>query len=310
MRVDDKPILTEIFPEISDFVPEPDTAYIYGQSTEFRSKHISAWGLRAINVSFIDISQQTEDGFCIGDETQPILLRSGRALSEFWDRVSKKVIYLDITGLGHQVWAPLLQSAILARLHVNVVYVEPTEYRFSASPTEGEIFDLSERITGISPIAGFTILAEPQQDDVCFIPMLGFEGARLSHIIETVQPPGGKIIPIVGAPGFRPEYPFHAYLGNKFPLSSTHAWHNVRFATANCPFGAYYAIQQIADGFPGNLLKIAPIGTKPHALGAIMFAMFSRRDVEIVYDHPIRKRDRTEGTAKLLVYDVSTFANT
>jgi hypothetical protein len=47
------------------------------------------------------------------------------------------------------------------------------------------------------------------------------------------------------------------------------------------------------------------IGTKPHALGAVLFSLMSGCPTELVYDHPIRKPGRTDGTERLLVYHVS-----
>ena len=108
----------------------------------------------------------------------------------------------------------------------------------------------------------------------------------------------------MGVPGFRPEYPFHTFLGNRIPLIQNGAWRNVRFAIANCPFSLFYVLQDIAADFPHDLLKIAPIGTKPHALGAVLFSLSSSKPVELVYDHPIRKSARTMGAARLLVYHV------
>jgi len=124
---------------------------------------------------------------------------------------------------------------------------------------------------------------------------------------EQVQPPGEKILPIIGVPGFRPEYPFYTYHGNQLPLLQTHAWRNVRFAIANCPFSLFYVLEDIATDYPGNLLKIAPIGTKPHALGAIVYNIANPDFVELIYDHPIRKATRTSGLSRLLLYHLSSF---
>ena len=200
----------------------------------------------------------------------------------------------------------MLKSALSTGREVRVVYTEPFEYAFSKAPTEGEIFDLSERITGVAPIPGFTSLAEDAEDEICFVPLIGFEGTRFAYLLEQVQPPGRKIIPVVGVPGFRPEYPFHTYQGNTLPLRQTMAWKNVRYAIANCPFSALYALEDIASEHPLDVLKIAPIGTKPHALGAVLFVLTTRRRVELVYDHPIRKATRTHGKNRALVYHVSS----
>jgi hypothetical protein len=191
-------------------------------------------------------------------------------------------------------------------IEVSVVYVEPFDYKPSAIPTEGTIFDLSERIQGISPLPGFISLIERRPEKTCLVPMLGFEGARFAHVLEQVQPLGEKVVPIVGVPGFKPQYPFHAYLGNRTALSDSQSWRNVRFAAANCPFSLFYLLKEIHAEYEHHTLKLAPIGTKPHALGAVLYAISGERPgpVELVYDHPIRKRGRTKGTSRLLVYDV------
>src|SRR5205823_2858744 len=116
-------------------------------------------------------------------------------------------IYLDITGLAHHVWAPLLRAGLDAGKRVWAVYVEPGEYTRTATPTEGTIFDLSEKISGIAPIPGFASLGRsPDSDDGLFIPLLGFEGTRLIHVSEHVQATSDATVPIVGVPGFRAEY--------------------------------------------------------------------------------------------------------
>jgi hypothetical protein len=176
------------------------------------------------------------------------------------------------------------------------------------NPTEGEIFDLSERILGIAPIPGFASFARVK-DDFCFVALLGFEGTRVAYLLEQVQPVGDRIIPIVGVPGFRAEYPFATYTGNRLPLMESDAWRRVRFADANCPFSLYYLLQQLSDEYGGSYLKIAPVGTKPHAIGAALFVIDDPSRRELVYDHPVRKAERTTGIARLLAYDVSGFCN-
>lgn len=307
----DEPVLTTAV-ALADFVPEKASAYIFGTSVEERSAHSADWESRARSVRFVRIIDQKPSAFQFErqDTSQNVLLRSRDRLLQFWRDIPEDTVYLDITGLGHHVWAPLLRFGMSAKKRMIGVYVEPADYRPSLTPTEGEIFDLSERISGISPIPGFASLTEPGDRDFCFIPLLGFEGTRFAYLLEQVQPPGGKIVPIVGVPGFRAEYPFHTYLGNRNPLLETRAWKNVRYAQANCPFSLFYTLREIASLFPRDTLKIAPIGTKPHAIGAVLFALASSRTVELVYDHPIRKASRTAGTARLLLYELSALALT
>ncbi|WP_147451334.1 hypothetical protein [Corallococcus llansteffanensis] len=307
LEVRNRPALTETFRGLTDFVPSAGSAYVFGSSGEARSAHGLDWEHRAQGVKFVPIVSQDAASIAVklGEETSPaISLRSVRALDAFWGSLATSVVYLDITGLGHHVWAPLLRTALSGGRTVRVVYVEPTDYRYSLTPTEGDIFDLSERISGIAPLPGFASLAGPR-DDVVFVPLLGFEGTRLQYVFEQVQPPGNKTVPLVGVPGFRPEYPFHTLYGNRAKLLETRAWRNMEFARANCPFSAMYALSDIAARWPKDAIKIAPIGTKPHALGAVLFYLTTTRTVELVYDHPIRKKERTIGAASVFVYHVS-----
>ena len=50
---------------------------------------------------------------------------------------------------------------------------------------------------------------------------------------------------------------------------------------------------------------VAPIGTKPHAIGAILYAIKNPTKVELLYDNPKRSVQRTEGIGKILVCDIS-----
>lgn len=306
--IQDKPLLTDTYSTVAEFIPNRDSVYIYGLSGEERSDLTREWTIKPPEIKFVLVSHQSFFSITLEIDGTPrkVSLRSAAQLHALIDEIRGETIYIDITGLSHHVWAPLLKASLRPGNRVVVVYVEPLDYSFSASVTEGEIFDLSERISGIAPIPGFAMLSEPRsEEDICFVPLLGFEGTRFAYLLEEVQPPADKIFPVVGVPGFRPEYPFYTYHGNKQSLLQTKAWKNVQFAAANCPFSMFYKLQEIADQHPHNLIKVAPIGTKPHALGAVLFALANPRTVELVYDHPIRKANRTTGASRLLAYNVS-----
>ena len=279
---------------------------MFATSPEERSAHSRAWEARAQDVRFgrLESDDRAFPTFVDEEEELRVPLRSTRGLRDFWGRYSGRHAYLDITGPGHHIWAPLLRAAGRSLPDVRVVYVEPTDYTQSSTPTEGEIFDLSERISGIAPIPGFASLARGDDDDFDLVVLLGFGGTRLAYLLENVQPLGGRVIPIVGVPGFRAEYPFYTYHGNKAPLRESRAWSSVRYAGANCPFRLFSALEGLARQLPGRM-KIAPIGTKPHSLAAVLYAIVEEASVELVYDHPIRTARRTVGAARALVYHVS-----
>lgn len=307
--ISNQPLFTTLYTSVDLFIPDKGSVYIHGVLGEERNAHSTEWEENSESVTFLRIFDQLPNQFSYSNnaETKEVPLRSAMQIDAFTRECSGAKIFLDITGLSHHVWAPILKAFIKSKMDVKVVYVEPSGYRFSVRPTEGDIFDLSERINGISPLPGFTVLDDTEGNDVCFIPLLGFEGPRFSYMLEQVQPPGEKIFPIIGVPGFRVQYPFYTYQGNQPALKETQSWKEVRFAAANCPFSLFYLLREISTDNPLDRMKIAPIGTKPHALGAILFSIQRSNKVEILYDHPVRKEARTEGMARLLVYDVAAF---
>jgi hypothetical protein len=305
-----KPIYTRETEALADLTIPPGATYLTGESVEERSGHWRDWSSSRDDVQVVDIIEQSRTAIRvrIANSTADIQLRSRKMLEAVVRSLGTEQLVLDITGLGHHVWAPIVRTAIEVSVPLRVIYAEPKEYRFSMNPTEGQIFDLSERIEGIAPLPGFAAFGRKADDD-WYVPLLGFEGARGAYIYESVQPGRDAISPVIGVPGFRHEYPFHAYLGNKPWLEETRAWNRARYARANCPFSLFYVLADIGNTIDiDSGLTIAPVGTKPHALGAVLFHVVeSHRRTEIVYDHPIRKPKRTHGVMMICAYDVSAF---
>jgi hypothetical protein len=305
----DRPRFTEIFPADSYVLPEP-SVYVSGRSGEDRSQHAADLASRCPGSRFVDVEEVNTGTIAVTDGAgrTEVSLRSSSALTDFWSAYSLPP-YLDITGLTHPTWAALLRGAFMAGIDIRVVYVEPTRYRFNRIRTEGELFDLSVKFEGIGPLPGFLSLAEPADEEVVFVPMLGFEGPRFSMVLNHVEVPRDRILPVIGVPGFQPEFVFYAYQGNRLPLQETESWMAVRYAAANCPFSAFYALEQIGAHHEAAFIRIAPVGTKPHGLGAVLFALAHPERVELIYDHPVRRQGRTAGTARLLVYHVAALSD-
>lgn len=303
------PSLTESYRDAASFTPAQDAVYVYGCSGEERSTHVDLWMHKRVDVRSLKISKEDDYEIQIeeGSEVSTIPLRSGAAIQTLVDESRGRIWYLDITGISHHAWAPLLKGLLHSANDIRVVYVEPSAYQQSRAPTEGQFYDLSSRIRGIAPLPGFAALRDVSREQFVLVPLIGFEGARFAYVVEDVQPGGGKIYPVVGVPGFQLGFPFNAYLGNRRTLEETGSWQNVRYAPAYCPFSLFNVIDDLNAAFPTHRLKIAPIGTKPHALGAVLFAISHPNRTEIVYDHPIRKDKRTTGMERLYVYHVTAF---
>jgi hypothetical protein len=294
-----------------DFQPDAAGSYVHAISQEARSQLDPTW-LSALpgQPTMVEVVELGEDiiEFRLDGTTDKAELRDSVALQQFLGQHSQP-LYVDFTGFTHRAWAPLVRAAIaLVLSNVFFVYVEPYSYTRTASPSPGSIYDLSVKIEGIRPLPGFASLARrARESSICFVPMLGFEGTRLGHLLAEVDPTPGNVEPIVGLPGFRIEYPYAAYLGNRDHLEAGFLHRRVRFAKANCPFDAFHVLHRISTDHPKDVIQLAPIGTKPHALAAVLFALARPGRVEIVYDNPIRKDKRSEGEARVCVYDIGCF---
>lgn len=306
MELNEEPVFTRVLDGVGALEPGRGSLYITGTSVEERSGHAEEMQRRCRDVEFARFvdADRWRVSWDVGGVRREVALRGRRSVGQFLNAGQYEAYYLDVTGLSHHVWAPLLRVLMERTEPVFGIYVEPGDYRFSEAPTEGNLFDLSERIEGIAPLPGFASLAPRAARKGVFVALLGFEGARFAHVVENVQPEGGSIVPVVGVPGYRPEYPFYTYVGNKGTLLETRAWENVRYAAANCPFALYGLLGEVAREFDGKPMVVAPIGTKPHAIGAVLYHLRHPNATELVYDHPVRKPERTRGTSRVCVYEL------
>ena len=233
-----------------------------------------------------------------------INLKDEDALASLW---SSPRALIDISGLGHHVWAPLLKSVYAAGVPTRVLYAEPESYKEHPSPASATLFDLSVRFDGLAPLPGFARLTGPQDENKCiFVAMLGFEGNRPERLLLQIDPQP-KVIPVVGVPGFQIEFPAFTIACNRVFLEEYRAQAELRYARASCPFEAYEAITQIHRDNPDHYLYLAPVGTKPHALATILYALSHPERTELMFDHPVRKAGRTKGIGLIHIYDFGTF---
>jgi len=308
VRISERPLFTREYENPQDFDPEPDSAYLYGVTSEPRSQFAIDLAARHPNIRSVELRETGTFAF----ETdlpgfEHVFIRRRRRLEQFISELTCHTVYLDITGLSHGTWAPLVRVLVELNRVVRVIYLEPATYSVAASPDSNEIYDLSEQVSGIEPIPLFTSLSTPVEAQTTFVALLGFEGARFSQMLNEIQPERSRIFPVIGVPGFRLHYPFDAYVANSLPLDQYKSARNLRFAKSNCPFSLFYTLEDVAERYSGDHMRVGLIGTKPHALGAILFAISRPQSVEIVYDHVRRKPGRTRGAARCLVYGISEF---
>lgn len=293
---------------IEDF-SDDDKIVVAGNATETRGS-LPIWpSLQNQFPEKIVLIEPTGDDMAIvsrtGTEPMRISLRDTDATASI---LAAEQLLLDVSGLPHHVWAPLLKSARSCVGRLRVLYAEPESYKFHPSPSSASLFDLSEEFAGIGPLPGFARLTGPDNEQkTLFVPLLGFEGSRPESLFLSISPPP-KMIPIIGVPGFQMHFPTYTIACNRELISQYGAQSEIRLARASCPFEAFRTISDIRCDYPGYYIYLAPVGTKPHSLAAVWYALEHPESTEIVYDHPIRKIGRTTGIGMLHIYDFGKFS--
>ena len=298
-------LYTQLWADLSSVVLESKTLYFYAHDPEERSKYCAS-SLKTNNdqVAFIELTLTEQDQALVVGRNELIPLVSKKTVIEFVRKFAPTVVYIEVTGMSCRLIAPMLRYMIEEGLEVRIIYTEPLLYKLHEFKNVGVNKDLSEAVAGINPLPGFVTLANYRKEPL-FVAMLGFEGGRLHYLISNNQPSYDKIRPIIGAPGYRMDYPFEAYWGNRYSLENTRAWEHVTFAEANSIVDAYLALKKISYDNRDPQMVVAPIGTKPHVIGAILYAIKNPTKVELLYDNPRRSVHRTDGIGKTLVCNVT-----
>jgi len=279
-----------------------------GDATERRGR-LALWDELSDSAPdrILSISQIDSDHISIsnnGDIDELVALVDEDSLGGIVDHEN---LLIDISGLPHHIWAPILKSAYKNQVNTRVMYAEPESYKPHPSPASDSLFDLSIEFGGLAPLPGFVCLNGPLEDDKCiFVAALGFEGNRPERLAFQLDPPP-KVVPVVGVPGFQLEYPAFTIACNRNLLEEYRAHSDVRFARASCPFEIYKTLENLRSDFPGHYMYLAPIGTKPHSLGIILFAIANPDFTEVMFDYPIRKKGRTRGIGIIHIYNFGCF---
>lgn len=298
-------LYTKIWGDLSSVVLETGALYLYAQDPEDRSRHCSSnLSLNNPDAVFEEISIDGNDQMFISSNNSIVPLSSTDAIGRFFSSYTFSVLYLDVTGMCCRLVAPIMKYAILRNFEVRVVYSEPKDYLLHEFQKEGLNRDLSESVAGVNPLPGFIRLV-PFKEEPLFVTLLGFEGGRFSYLVTNKQPSHDKILPIVGVPGYRMQYPFETFWGNRNALKTTKSYEHVVYAEANSIVDCFLTLEKISYDYRKPNMIVAPIGTKPHAIGAILYAIKYPNKVELLYDNPKRSLHRTEGVGRILVCNVT-----
>jgi hypothetical protein len=170
---------------------------------------------------------------------------------------------------------------------ITVLYTEPMSYVFS-----GGLY-LSSYHSTYGPLSVMEIPGFPGNDTrtskKTLIILLGFDGELSKFIMDEIAPE--DTIVVNGFPAYSPKFKEISLINNEKLISSI-PHESIRYSRANSPFETFNLLEDLLEEQHSAFLNIAPLGTKPMALGACLFALF-HPSVRIVYPLPEKYADIT-----------------
>lgn len=181
---------------------------------------------------------------------------------------------------------------------IYIAYTEPLGYR----KPFGERFSFTRGLDHVGEIPSFNGRSNIEKKNLLVI-LLGFEGSRSLEVLRSVQP--DKTIVINGFPAYRPEFKDISLMSNESTIREGKCLSDLQYAPASDPFETYRTIKRLYDDWSKtHNLSIAPLGTKPMALGACLFAL-QHPEVRILYAYPQGYLPKVaEGYGKTWMYEI------
>lgn len=192
----------------------------------------------------------------------------------------------------------------VAQMHF--VYVEPFEYRrrIEGRLSDRRDYNLSDNRRYRSIPMFLTNLSETIPGRAVFF--VGYEGARLGQALEQeeVLQRWRKHV-VFGVPAFEPGWEIDATANNVQHIGPED---QVQFAAAASAQAAYTLLCSLRnEDKEGDPVLVAPLGTKPHAIGASLFLIeYDALDQAVLlYDHPTRSHGRSESVRRWHFFEVT-----
>lgn len=189
---------------------------------------------------------------------------------------------------------------------VSFLYLEPKEYRrtLKGRLTDHRDYDLSHN-RRFQSVHGFMAnLTEIPKGQAVFF--LGYEKSRLGQVLEqeeTLQDwPKSAVF---GVPAFESSWEIDSITNNVQHLCNSS--YDVKYAAAASVEAAYRLLNGLLhDDKTESPVVVAPLGTKPHMIGASLF-LIEHNEYDravLLYDHPIRVAGRSMDVKRWHLYDV------
>ena len=186
---------------------------------------------------------------------------------------------------------------------VDFLYVEPSEYTKGTGDHEPgrRDFELTDEVKPFGAVPGFAMALDPGRSQRTVF-LLGYEGQRLGIALEQLGVPRESIFVTFGVPAFRSGWEMNAFENNLPMLREHRLAGRIHYEAADNPDALRESLARIHAAGAEELLVI-PIGTKPHGIGAAVYAATTDR-VGMTYDFPQRKSRRSVGVGTWHLYQL------
>jgi len=278
--------------------------FFYGDTLDNRSQKILDFFSKKIENTQKVLYNEENFKIYINDDTY----RNIELGNNYIKKLNYDLYYLDATSLGFAELLLILHN--LNDFHkdkkIKLIYAEPKEYKKGKNKEFQDEFDLTTSSGKFQKIPPYSLLIDSTSSEkAILIPFLGFENNRLGRIMESDD--GAryeKYIPILALPAFEAGWENISLRRHYEELKNTNT---MKFSPANNPYETYKVLDLIQKNERNKNLVLAPIGTKPHALGAIIFLINKKEEdikVGLTYDFPKKKEKRTDGIGNIYEYSL------
>lgn len=289
----------EIFPDYANLKAEKFDIGFFGDEIDDRGRTASTYTKDASSSAFHCRWDKTDLIFCVDKqgEFKPY------ELSEFFKKLTASSVLIEATTLGFveilYIVSALNECPTVSC--INFLYIEPEQYNEldSVESPLPHSFSLSKSLGQLIPLPGFTKNFVRKNFRTHLMAFLGFEASRLGRVLEDDEGAGiSKFSVGIGIPAFVPGWENHTMDCNIAYLDHP-SREDITFFSANNPQTAFDAITAVAESLgEAERIVIAPFGTKPAGIGAIIYAVANPEMCGIIYDHPLRQKDRSKGVGR------------
>jgi len=228
-------------------------------------------------------------------------------IQELLNQYKDESLIIDATSLSFAEILYILSDANKLEFikNIQILYIEPSEYRFrNSSITTYDEFSLSEKLQQFPPLPGYTINTELV--DVELVAFLGFEKKRLGQIFSSEEIIYENFVPVVPLPGFSPGWESRTINNHLKFFDAKYSFTEIKYVSANNPYQSFKLLEKISN--TKKSFRIAPIGTKPNAIGCAVFLVNHEEDDTVnfgaLYDFPVKSKKRSTGVGKIHIYNL------